>query len=177
MCRVLVVSTSGYYAWLKRAPSGRSRANASLTQRIRWIHLRSRATYGSPRIRAELSDEGVRVGRKRVARLMRAAGLQGVSRRKYRRTTVRQPGAQPASDLVQRDFAVAGPDRLWVADITFIATWTGFLYLAVVLDACLPRPQARGAGGWWAGRWPPIWERSWSWTHWRWPLASVARSV
>jgi putative transposase len=135
MCRVLEVSTSGYYAWLKRAPSQRSREDAVLAVRIGWIHLRSRSTYGALRIHAELTDEGVRVGRKRVARLMRAAGLQGVSRRKYRRTNVRQPGAQPAPDLVQRDFAVAGPDRLWVADITFIATWTGFLYLAVVLDA------------------------------------------
>jgi len=135
MCRVLDVSSSGYYAWLKRPASQRAREDAVLSQRIRWIHLRSRGTYGSPRIHAELCDEGARVGRRRVARLMRAAGLQGVSRRTYRRTTVRQPGAQPAPDLVQRNFAVAGPNRLWVADITFIATWSGFLYLAVVVDA------------------------------------------
>jgi putative transposase len=135
MCRVLGVSTSGYYAWLKRPLSERSRDNAILAQRIRRIHLLSRGTYGSPRIRAELRDEGVRVGRRRVARLMRAAGLQGVSRRKYRRTTVRQLGAQAAPDLVQRNFAAAAPNQLWVADITYVSTWTGNLYLAVVLDA------------------------------------------
>ncbi len=135
MCRVLGVSTSGYYAWLKRQSSQRSREDAILTDRIRWIHLRSRGTYGSPRIHAELRDEGVHVGRKRVARLMRAAGLQGVSRRKSTRTTIRQPGAQRAPDLVKRDFTVDGPNKLWVADITYIRTWAGFLYLAVVVDA------------------------------------------
>ena len=135
MCRVLGVSTSGYYAWLKRPPSQRFRDDTVLTNRIHWIHLRSRGTYGSPRIHAELRDEGVHVGRKRVARLMRAAGLQGVSRRKSTRTTIRQPGAQRAPDLVNRDFDVAGPNRLWVADITYVRTWAGFLYLAVVVDA------------------------------------------
>ncbi|MCJ7566361.1 MAG: IS3 family transposase [Anaerolineales bacterium] len=135
MCRVLGVSTSGYYAWLKRQSSRRSREDAILTDRIRWIHLRSRGTYGSPRIHAELREEGVHVGRKRVARLMQAAGLQGVSRRKSTRTTIRQPGAQRAPDLVNRDFDVAGPNRLWVADITYVRTWAGFLYLAVVVDA------------------------------------------
>ena len=135
MCRLLEVSPSGYYAWRRRPASERSRTDAVLKDRIRWIHLRSRGTYGVPRIYAELRDEGVRVGRRRVARLMRAAGLQGVARRTHRRTTIRQPGAQPAPDLVQRDFAAAGPNRLWVADITYISTWTGFLHLAVVLDA------------------------------------------
>jgi len=135
MCRLLEVSSSGYYAWRTRPASERSRTDAILKNRIRWIHLRSRGTYGVPRIYAELRDEGVRVGRRRVARLMRAAGLQGVARRTHRRTTIRQPGAQPAPDLVQRDFAAAGPNRLWVADITYISTWTGFLHLAVVLDA------------------------------------------
>jgi len=135
MCRVLKVSTSGYYAWLKRAPSARAREDAMLTHRIRSIHLLSRGTYGAPRVHAELADEGVHVGRKRVARLMQAAGLQGVSRRRHARTTVRQPGALRAPDLVKRDFAVAGPNQLWVADITYILTWTGFLYLAVVVDA------------------------------------------
>lgn len=104
-------------------------------QRIRWIHLRSRGTYGVPRIHAELADEGVRVGRKRVARLMRTAGLRGVSRRKYVRTTIREARSRPAPDLVQRNFMAAGPNRLWVADITYISTWAGNLYLAVVLDA------------------------------------------
>ncbi len=130
-----VRGTSGYYAWLKRAPSKRAREDAILSDRIRDIHLRSRNTYGAPRVHEELRDEGVRVGRKRVARLMRAAGLQGVSRRKRVRTTVRKPGEPPAPDLVDRDFTADRPDQLWVADITYIRTWVGFLYLAVVVDA------------------------------------------
>jgi len=135
MCRVLEVSTSGYYAWRKRAVSQRSQEDAVLTDRIRTIHTRSKGTYGAPRIHAELADEGAHVGRKRVARLMRAASLQGVSRRKRPQTTVRAVGAQPAADLVERDFTATGPDRLWVADITYIPTWSGFLYLSVVEDA------------------------------------------
>jgi len=135
MCRVLEVSASGYYAWLKRAPSRRGREDALLTNRIRWIHLRSKGTYGAPRVHAELADEGAHVGRKRVARLMRAAGLRGVSRRKYFPTTVREPRQRPAPDLVDRNFKVDGPNRLWVADITYIPTWAGHLYLAVVVDA------------------------------------------
>jgi len=135
VCRLLEVSTSGYYAWLKRSPSKRAREGAILSDRIRWIYLRSRSTYGAPRVYEELMDEGVRIGRKRVARLMRAAGLQGVSRRKSVRTTARKPGALPAPDLVNRDFTADRPDQLWVADITCIRTWAGFLYLAVVLDA------------------------------------------
>jgi putative transposase len=135
MCRMLGVSPSGYYAWAGRALSARSLADAALRQRIKRIHEESRETYGVPRVQAELSEQGVRVSRKRVARLMKAAGLQGISRRKWIRTTVRRPGASPAPDLVDRDFAAPGPDRLWVADITYIATWAGFLYLAVVLDA------------------------------------------
>ena len=135
MCRLLEVSTSGYYAWLKRPVSPRSREDAILTDRIRWIYLRSRSTYGAPRVYEELKDEGVRVGRKRVARLMRTAGMQGVSRRKRVLTTIRKPGARPAPDLVKRDFTADRPDQLWVADITYIRTWAGFLYLAVVMDA------------------------------------------
>ncbi len=135
MCRVLEVSTSGYYAWLSRPSSRRSREDVILTQQIRWIHLRSRGTYGAPRIHAELADEGVRVGRKRVARLMRTAGLRGVSRRRSVRTTIRRAKNRPAPDLVERNFMAAGPNRLWVADITYISTWTGNLYLAVVMDA------------------------------------------
>ena len=135
MCRLLEVSTSGYYAWLKRPVSPRSREDAILTDRIRWIYLRSRSTYGAPRVYEELKDEGVRVGRKRVARLMRTAGMQGVSRRKKVLTTIRKPGARPAPDLVKRDFTADRPDQLWVADITYIRTWAGFLYLAVVMDA------------------------------------------
>ena len=105
-----------------------------LSARIAAIHRRSRATYGAPRIHAELKEQGIRVGRKRVARLMRAAGLRGVSRRKWMITTVRDRAARPAPDLVERNFIAAGPECLWVADITYIPTWAGFLYLAVVLD-------------------------------------------
>lgn len=135
VCRVLGVSPSGYHAWRKRPPSRRARADALLLGRIRQIHERSRGTYGAPRVHAELAAEGSRVGRKRVARLMREAGLEGVSRRRGIRTTQRGEEARPAPDLVEREFAVAGPDRLWVGDLTYIPTWAGFLYLAVVLDA------------------------------------------
>jgi putative transposase len=131
------VSSSGYYAWLKRSRSTRAREDAILTGRIRQIHLRSRGTYGAPRIHAELADEGMHVGRKRVARLMQAADLRGVSRRKFFRTTIRQARYRPAPDLVERNFSAAGPNRLWVGDITYVSTWTGNLYLAVVVDACL----------------------------------------
>ena len=135
MCRVLGVSSSGYYAWRNRGPSNRSLADEALTERIRQIHEESRRTYGVPRVHFELVEKGGRIGRKRVARLMKAASLQGVSRRKGIRTTVRCPEACPAPDLVERDFTAPGPDRLWVADITYIATWAGFLFLSVVLDA------------------------------------------
>lgn len=136
MCRVLNVSTSGYYAWRKRQPSERRQADQSLSKRIREIHEKSKGTYGAPRIHAELADvDKLHIGRKRVARLMRAEGLQGVSRRKALHTTHRKLGARPAPDLVQRDFTAQAPNRLWVADITYIATWTGWLYLAVVVDA------------------------------------------
>jgi len=134
MCRVLEVSPSGYYAWRTRAPSGRAREDDRLTEQIRAIHQASRGTYGAPRIQVELAARGTAVGRKRVARLMRRAGLRGVSRRKWVVTTVRNPAAQPAPDLVERAFTAAGPNQLWVADITYIPTWSGFLYLAVVLD-------------------------------------------
>lgn len=134
MCRVLGVSSSGYYAWLSLKVSARQQADAELTKKIRAIHSRSRGTYGAPRIHAELVAEDTRVGRKRVARLMRAAGLQGVSRRRGIRTTRRSQSTRPAPDLVERNFTADGPDRLWVADITYIRTWAGFLYLAVVLD-------------------------------------------
>jgi putative transposase len=103
--------------------------------KIHTIHLESRGTYGAPRVHAELAAQGIHVGRKRVARLMRAASVQGVSRRKWVTTTTRDPEARAAPDLVQRDFRADGPDQLWVADITYVPTGAGFLYLAVVLDA------------------------------------------
>ncbi len=135
MCRVLGISTSGYYAWVERTPSKRACEDAVLRKRIEAIHGRSRATYGRPRVHAELKEDGVRIGCKRVSRLMRQAGLQGASRRKRYRTTVRDRNARPAPDLVDRNFSVDRPDQLWVADITYIPTWAGFLFLAVVLDA------------------------------------------
>jgi putative transposase len=134
MCRVLGVSPSGFWAWSKRPPSERARADAALTGEIRRIHVRSRGTYGVPRVHAELAYEGTRCSRKRVARLMRADGLAGVHRRRAVRTTVRDRDAVPAPDLVNRAFRAPGPDRLWVADITYVPTWAGFLYVAVVVD-------------------------------------------
>lgn len=106
-----------------------------LTEQIHAIHTWSRGTYGAPRIHAELQDRGVPLGCKRVARLMQAAGLRGVSRRKAPPTTRRREEARPAPDLVDRDFSARGPDELWVADITYVPTAVGFLYLSVVLDA------------------------------------------
>jgi putative transposase len=106
-----------------------------LTERIREIHERSRGTYGSPRIHAALRDEGICVGKKRVARLMKAAGVKGVSRRKRPLTTIPGESPRPVPDLVDRDFTAEEPDELWVADITYVPTDAGFLYLSVVLDA------------------------------------------
>jgi putative transposase len=136
MARVLGVSEAGYYAWHKRRPSSHALADASLLKRVRTIHANSRGTYGSPRVQAELRAGGERHGRKRVARLMRAAGLVGASRRRAGVTTTkRDKEARPAPDLVDRDFTAAAPNQLWVADITFVPSAAGFLYLAVVLDA------------------------------------------
>jgi putative transposase len=134
MCRVLGVSASGYYAWEQREPSARERANTQLLERIRTLHAKSRQTYGVPRMMVELIEAGEVVGHNRVARLMREAGLVGASRRKGCWTTRRNKDARPAPDLVERKFEANAPDRLWVADITYVPTWTGFLYLAVVLD-------------------------------------------
>ena len=135
LCRSLGVSTSGYYAWRKRPPSARTVADAGLTTTIRQIHVTSRGTYGAPRIHAELADAyATRCGRKRVARLMQAAGLVGVWRRRVVRTTRRDETVPVSDDLVRRTFTASAPNRLWVADITYLPTWQGFLYLAVVLD-------------------------------------------
>jgi putative transposase len=128
------VSRSGFYAWERRAPSDRVLADAWLGERVRVIHAGSRGTYGSPRIHAELRFDGVRVGRKRVERLMAEAGLSGLVKRRRGRTTIRVPGVRVADDLVGRDFTPAGPNLLWVGDITYVRTWEGWLYVAVVLD-------------------------------------------
>ncbi len=118
----------------RRPPSARAQADADLTARAQAIHARSRGTYGAPRVHAELSDAGVSVSRKRVARVMREAGIAGVSRRRGPRTTRRDSQARPAPDRVERRFEADAPNRLWVADITYIPTLAGFLYLAIVLD-------------------------------------------
>ncbi len=135
MCRMLEVSTSGFYAWLKRPASARSRSDAEMTEMIKQIHTWSRGTYGVPRMRDELMARDKCVNHKRISRLMRAAGLAGVSRRKGTYTTRRERDAAIAPDLVSRDFTAHGPDQLWVSDITYVPTWAGFLYLAVVMDA------------------------------------------
>lgn len=134
MSRLLGVSTSGYYAWKGREPSTRAKANEQLLGRIRTYHMESDGNYGSPRILKDLRAEGLAVSQKRVARLMRNAGLVGVSRRKGCWTTVRDRNAQAAPDLVKRDFVADAPNQLWVADITYVPTWAGFMYLSVVLD-------------------------------------------
>ncbi|MDQ3362239.1 MAG: IS3 family transposase [Actinomycetota bacterium] len=136
MCRVLRASRSGYYAWRVRPPSPREREDDALTKCIGRIHRDSRETYGAPRIHAQLHAEGVRVGNKRVARLMRKAGLEGCyRRRKKARTTQRDPRAVPAPDLVERQFGPEAANKLWVADISYVPTWEGFDYLAFVMDA------------------------------------------
>lgn len=133
MCDVLGLSRSGYYAWLARPPSDRAQEELALRAAVAEAHRQSRGTYGAPRVRAELAAQGRRVSKKRVARLMAVQGLQGVHRRKGVVTTRR--GEEPATaDLVKRNFTADGPDRLWVADITYVPTAAGFLYLAIVLD-------------------------------------------
>lgn len=136
LCRVLGVSTSGYYAWRKRGTSARARRDAELTELVKQIYEASRGTYGAPRIHAELTmGMGIRCSKKRVARLMRRAGLVGAHRRRRFGITRRNPKKTPAPDLVKRQFTPTGPNGLWVADMTQHVTDEGFLYLAVVIDA------------------------------------------
>jgi putative transposase len=135
MCGVLGVSRSGFYAWCTRQPSARAQADAALQKRIKVIHEHSRGTYGRPRIHASLRAEGTHVSGKRIARLMRLAALVGVSRRKQPPRASGRKETSPAPDLVHRQFTATGPNKLWVADITYVPTWAGFVYLAVVLDA------------------------------------------
>jgi putative transposase len=135
-CELLGVSRSGYYAWATRAPSDRALSDAWLIEKIKDIHNDNRQVYGSRRVTAELRlSDGLVVSRKRVQRLMRQAAISGLVERKRGRTTIRVPGVRVADDLVQRDFRPAGPDVLWVADITYLRTWEGWLYLAAVQDA------------------------------------------
>jgi putative transposase len=123
-------------AWIDRPPSAHAVADAALLKRVRTVHVTSRQTYGAPRVHAELQGCGEQHGRKRIARLMRQAGLVGASHRHGGPvTTRRDQEARPAPDLVDRKFTAAAPNQLWVADITYVPTASGFLYLAVVLDA------------------------------------------
>jgi putative transposase len=134
LCSVLGVSRAGYYAWRDRPASPRERRDRELTALIREIHEQSEGSYGWPRIHAELRRRGVRVSRKRVARLMRQAGLSGLLVRRGGKTTIRVPGVRPAPDLVARDFNPTEPNRLWAADLTEVSTWEGTLYLAAIID-------------------------------------------
>jgi putative transposase len=136
MCRMFGVSRTGFHNWERRAPSDRALQDAWLTEKIKQIHDASRSVYGAPRIHAELRlEHGVRIGCKRVARLMKAAGIAGVRPRKRFKTTIRIPGITPATDLVERQFRPDRPNVLWVADITYLRTGQGWLYLAAVQDA------------------------------------------
>ena len=135
MCAALAVSPSGYYAWRDRQPSPRAARDTVLQRQIAAIHRTNRGVYGAPRIHADLAEAGIRIGRKRVARLLRTAGLRGVTRRPFIVTTQRSGTDRPAPDLVRRNFTARQPNQLWVADITYVPTGSGVLYLAVVLDA------------------------------------------
>ena len=134
MCKVLKLSRTGYYKWLKRGESDRERRDHELIDHILRIHRETRGIYGAPRIHTELRANGVKVGKKRVARLMREVGICGVTRRKKWRTTIRDPKARPAPDLVEREFRADKADQLWVADITEIPTRSSKLYLAAIID-------------------------------------------
>ena len=155
LCRVLDVSRSGYYAWRERPPSSRSVEDWALAAKIRQVHERSRRTYGYPRVHAELNASGLWCARRRVARLMREHGLRGCMRGRRRSTTRRDDDRLPrAPDLVDRRFLAASPDRLWLADITYVPTREGFLYLSFILDACSRKvvgwsmANHLGTGGW-----------------------------
>lgn len=140
LARTLGVSASGVYARRRRPRSLHSLADEIMVDKIRAIHAESRGTYGAPRVQAELRlAQDIHCSRKRIARIMRQQGLAGVSRRRGVRTTIRDEAATPAPDLVRRDFVAAAPNTLWVADITYVPTLQGFLYLAFVLDVCTRR--------------------------------------
>jgi putative transposase len=134
LCRIAQVSRTAYYEWQDRAPSQRARDDAALTATIRAIHAASDGQYGVPRVLAELQAQGHEVGRKRVARLMKAAGLRGRRLPRWIRTTTPEPTPPAIPDLVHGQFEASAPDVLWVGDITYIRTWEGWLYLATVID-------------------------------------------
>jgi len=137
MCRVLGVSKSGYYKWLNSEPSKRAIENQALTAKIRQIHQRSKRTYGSPRIAAQLRREGVAASRVRVARLMKHAGMRSEYKRKYRATTDSKHAHPVAENLLERNFRPKNIGQAWVSDLTYIATAQGWLYLTVIIDLAL----------------------------------------
>jgi len=139
MCRRLGVSVSGYYAWKDRDASSRSKEDVRLSAEIRVLHKRSRGTYGSPRIHRDLKEAGFAVGRHRVARLMQEQCLRGRPPRRFKKTTDSSHSMPVAENLVARKFSSETPNRVWVADISYIRTWEGWLYLAVILDLCSRR--------------------------------------
>ena len=134
MCELLEVARSGYYAWKERQPSERAKENEVLAREIEDIHGESRKTYGSPRIREELRARGRKVSRKRVARIMRQKGIYGRRRRKFKKTTDSNHKHPVADNVLDRNFTVDKPDKVWVADITYVRTVEGWLYLAVIID-------------------------------------------
>ncbi len=148
MCRVLKVSRSGYYTWRVRPESERSKTDREVTQAIERLHKASKGTYGSPRITADLKDEGNRHGRHKVARLMRLAGLKGCPKRRIRVTTQRDRSHPVAENLLDQDFTAEAPNQRWASDITYISTHQGWLYLAVVMDLF-----SRRIVGWSMSRW------------------------
>ena len=148
MCRVLKVSDSGYYDWRKRPESERAKADRELLRVIRRIHVETKQTYGRPRMTAELKDEGYRCGERKVGRLMREAGLRGCPLRRFKVTTQSDPSHPVAPNLLQQDFRAKGPNQRWAADITYISTRRGWLYLAVVMDL-----YSRRIVGWSMDRW------------------------
>jgi len=148
MCRLLDVAASGYYAWRRRPEPQRVQRNRELLEKIRSIHAASKGVYGSPRVHAELLAKGVKVGRHKVAQVMRSARLKGCPKRRYRTTTQRDPGHQIAQNLLRQNFAADGPDQRWASDITYIATRQGWLYLAVTMDLF-----SRRIVGWSMDRW------------------------
>lgn len=148
MCSLQRVSRSGYYAWRVRPESERDKTDRDLTRTIRRIHAQSKGTYGSPRIRAELCAEGLTHGRHKVARLMRLAGIQGCPQRRFKVTTQSDPSHPVAKNLLKQDFSASSANQRWAADITYISTQQGWLYLAVVMDL-----YSRRIVGWSMDRW------------------------
>lgn len=148
MCRLLDVAASGYYAWRRRPEPQRVQRNRELLEKIRSIHAASKGVYGSPRVHAELLAKGVKVGRHKVAQVMRSARLKGCPKRRHRTTTQRVPGHHVAQNLLRQNFAADGPDQRWASDITYIATRQGWLYLAVTMDLF-----SRRIVGWSMDRW------------------------